>query len=157
MGLLLRVAAIPTKYAGVHLRSRLAPRWAAFFDLAGWRWQYELLDLNGWIPDFQLCGKVPALVEVKPIDFSEFSNMETAFKCIEGTAFKVVMFRDRYRPLRGDCEIAYCLWSYPSQITHAGFSVPILGYMLHANLKPASKIGPRFVPDMNHRTWIISA
>jgi hypothetical protein len=130
---MLTVAAIPTKYRGVQFRSRLEARWAAFFDLAGWRWQYEAFDLNGWIPDFRLCGKVPALVEVKPIDFSEFSDAEAAFKYIEGLARNVITFRDRFRKLRGylDHEIIVLgLGPAPSQITHAGFSVPILGYML---------------------------
>lgn len=47
-------AAIPTMYAGVQFRSRLEARWAAFFDLAGWRWEYEPFDLEGYIPDFRV-------------------------------------------------------------------------------------------------------
>lgn len=58
-------AAIPTKYAGVQFRSRLEARWAAFFDLLGFGWEYEPLDLDGYIPDFVLCRHV--LVEVKPV------------------------------------------------------------------------------------------
>lgn len=63
------IKAIPTKYAGVQFRSRLEARWAAFFDLIGWVWEYEPFDLNGWAPDFRVVsrkGKV-MLVEVKPI------------------------------------------------------------------------------------------
>jgi hypothetical protein len=48
------IAAIPTKYAGCQFRSRLEARWAAFFDLCGWKWDYEPVDLNGYIPDFVL-------------------------------------------------------------------------------------------------------
>ncbi len=62
------IAAIPTDYAGVHFRSRLEAKWAAFFDLVGWRWDYEPLDLDGYVPDYMLslpAGKVA--VEVKPI------------------------------------------------------------------------------------------
>lgn len=62
------IKAIPTRYAGVQFRSRLEARWAAFFDLVGWRWQYEPFDLNGWIPDFALIGHKTTLVEVKPVD-----------------------------------------------------------------------------------------
>lgn len=58
---------IPTTYAGVRFRSRLEAKWAAFFDLLGWSWQYEPFDLAGWIPDFILPGKCPVLVEIKPI------------------------------------------------------------------------------------------
>ncbi len=50
---------IPTKYNGVQFRSRLEATYAAFFDLVGWRWDYEPVDLDGWIPDFWIripCG-----------------------------------------------------------------------------------------------------
>lgn len=59
--------AIPTTYAGVNFRSRLEARWAAFFDLLGWSWEYEPIDLAGYIPDFILNFKQPLLVEVKPL------------------------------------------------------------------------------------------
>lgn len=58
--------AIPTVYRGCTFRSRLEARWAAFFDEVGWPWQYEPLDLNGYIPDFVLDFYEPMLVEVKP-------------------------------------------------------------------------------------------
>jgi len=64
------IRAIPTYYEGTQFRSRLEARWAAFFDLAGWPWEYEPVDLNGWIPDFRLRGKTPALCEIKPIDIA---------------------------------------------------------------------------------------
>lgn len=63
-------AAIPTTYKGINFRSRLEARWAAFFDLLGWRWEYEPEDLAGWIPDFVLLEMErfkSILVEVKPI------------------------------------------------------------------------------------------
>lgn len=61
--------AIPTVYRGVQYRSRLEARWAAFFTLMGWRFQYEPFDLKGWIPDFALMGgPETVLVEVKPVD-----------------------------------------------------------------------------------------
>ncbi len=65
--------AIPTKYAGVQFRSRLEARWAAFFELVGWTWAYEPIDLAGYIPDFVVSvddkgtGREPMLIEVKPI------------------------------------------------------------------------------------------
>jgi hypothetical protein len=63
---------IPTTYSGVKFRSRLEAKWAAFFDYAGWRWEYEpAIDSSGfWIPDFALRGKSTVLVEVKPIEWS---------------------------------------------------------------------------------------
>ncbi len=60
--------AIPTRYAGVQFRSRLEARWAAMFDLLGWRWEYEPIDLDGYIPDFVLQFAQPLLVEVKPLE-----------------------------------------------------------------------------------------
>jgi hypothetical protein len=65
------IKAIPTKYNGRQYRSRLEARWAAFFDLLGWRFEYEPCDLGTWSPDFALWGihpQSPVLVEVKPID-----------------------------------------------------------------------------------------
>lgn len=58
---------IPTMYNGVQFRSRLEAKWAALFDLVGWKWEYEPYDLPGWIPDFVLFGeKENVIVEVKP-------------------------------------------------------------------------------------------
>lgn len=60
------IKAIPTVYRGHHFRSRLEAKWAAFFDLCGWPWEYEPIDLNGYVPDFVLTFYKPLLVEVKP-------------------------------------------------------------------------------------------
>jgi hypothetical protein len=57
---------IPTQYGGVQFRSRIEAKWAAFFDALGWGWQYEPIDLAGYIPDFVLeFQRAPLLVEVK--------------------------------------------------------------------------------------------
>lgn len=53
----------PTLYEGTWFRSRLEARFAAWFDLLGWPWDYEPFDLDGWIPDFRTGG---LLWEVKP-------------------------------------------------------------------------------------------
>lgn len=61
---------IPTKYAGVQFRSRLEARWAAFFDLAKWTWEFEPPEEIGWLPDFLLIGADHVIkVEVKPIQW----------------------------------------------------------------------------------------
>ncbi len=69
------IKAHPTEYRGVMFRSRLEARWAAFFDLAEWEWQYEPVDYLDWSPDFYVkfcCGHSDCppmhelLVEVKP-------------------------------------------------------------------------------------------
>jgi hypothetical protein len=62
------IKAHPTKYNGVQYRSRLEARWAAFFDMIGWKHEYEPIDLPGWSPDFLLHGhSSKILVEVKPV------------------------------------------------------------------------------------------
>jgi len=83
-----KICAHQTLYGGVVFRSRLEARWAAFFDLRGWRWEYEPIDLQGWVPDFRLTlpplKSHPSeyfgmkyvrdsrpLVEVKPVDLVE--------------------------------------------------------------------------------------
>jgi len=43
---------IPTTYHNIQFRSRAEARWAALFDLLGWEWRYEELDLHYYIPDF---------------------------------------------------------------------------------------------------------
>jgi hypothetical protein len=63
--------AIPTKYAGIQFRSRLEARWAAFFDLCGWGWDYEPFDLAGYCPDFLLKFHRPLIAEVKPANTRE--------------------------------------------------------------------------------------
>lgn len=71
------IAAHPTEYAGVTFRSRLEARWAAFFDLCKWKWEYEPVDLKVWVPDFRvkiLEGET-LLVEVKPFySIEEFAG-----------------------------------------------------------------------------------
>ena len=67
--------AIPTTYKGITFRSRNEARWAAFFDLLKWQWEYEPFDLKGYIPDFVIRFKhYPLLIEVKH---------ETDFKALE--------------------------------------------------------------------------
>ncbi|KAB1076690.1 hypothetical protein [Methylobacterium soli] len=71
----MKIVARPTRYAGTQFRSRLEARWAAFFDLAGWRWEYEPVDGEGWVPDFFLIGAAgPIPVEVKPIQWPTFDS-----------------------------------------------------------------------------------
>jgi hypothetical protein len=65
---------IPTLYRGRRFRSRLEAKYAALFDQLGWSWEYEPIDLQGWIPDFVIEGKpVPILVEIKPIFEFDFA------------------------------------------------------------------------------------
>lgn len=58
---------IATEYAGVRFRSRLEAKWAVFFDRQAWPWEYEPLDLDGYIPDFLVRLHRIIAVEVKPL------------------------------------------------------------------------------------------
>ncbi len=96
--------AIPTKYAGVQFRSRLEARWAAFFDLLGWRWEYEPIDLAGYIPDFIVTGflgrgRQDILVEVKPIT----ERFEPQRVTPRGSAFTT---NDHGLPVSDECAMA---------------------------------------------------
>jgi hypothetical protein len=64
------MAARLTMYKGVEFRSRLEARWAAFFDLLGWTWEYEPIDLVFWTPDFRLT--IPGLDFEAMADYSDF-------------------------------------------------------------------------------------
>jgi hypothetical protein len=61
------IKAIPTTYRGVEFRSRLEAKWAVMFDLLEWPWEYEPIDLDGYIPDFIIkWSHGHTLCEVKP-------------------------------------------------------------------------------------------
>ena len=68
------MTAIQTSYKGINFRSRLEATWAVFFDQVGWPWQYEPVDLAGYIPDFILDLHKPILVEVKPATMDELAQ-----------------------------------------------------------------------------------
>lgn len=73
------ITAIPTKYRGVQFRSRLEACWASFFDRMGWQWEYEPIDMPGWIPDFLLLTQSRKfLVEIKPaVEFDQLTQYWT--------------------------------------------------------------------------------
>lgn len=85
--------AVPTSYGGFRFRSRLEARWAAFFDVLRWPWQYEAVDLAGYIPDFILpFDHAPVLVEVRPIVSFEWRHTchdGTTRECLQCTASKI--------------------------------------------------------------------
>lgn len=66
--------AIPTKINHLQFRSRLEATWAEFFTILKWKWEYEPVDADGYIPDFAVLektGRVAAFFEVKPVFSSE--------------------------------------------------------------------------------------
>jgi hypothetical protein len=61
------ITAIPTTYKGIEFRSRLEAKWAIMFDYFDWRWEYEPIDLAGYIPDFHVdFGREQFFIEIKP-------------------------------------------------------------------------------------------
>jgi hypothetical protein len=77
---------IATPYRGITFRSRLEAQWAAFFDIVGWRWVYEPISYQGWLPDFAIEAKGSPLntllCEVKPA----FERPEAVFAKIDAAA-----------------------------------------------------------------------
>jgi len=62
------IKSIETEYKGYKFRSRLEAKWACFFDLCRWKWEYEPVEFNGWFPDFALYGESQIIyVEIKPV------------------------------------------------------------------------------------------
>lgn len=73
---------IPITINGIRFRSLIEARWAEMFSKLGWDWEYEPIELNGYIPDFII--KFPhmhLLVEVKG---------ETNMKNIEQYSDKII-------------------------------------------------------------------
>lgn len=66
------IKAKPTKYNGINFRSMLEARWAYFFDLVEWEWEYEPYEINGRLPDFIIYSNSDRydtktiIVEIKP-------------------------------------------------------------------------------------------
>jgi hypothetical protein len=87
------ITAIPTMYLGTKFRSRLEARWAAFFDLVGWRWEYEPVDLCGWVPDFVLIGAngTPCYVEIKPIFEPHLPTMHKMVEAAPDVAYMMLL------------------------------------------------------------------
>jgi hypothetical protein len=61
-----------TIYNGIEFRSMLEAKWACFFDITGWQWQYEPMQINNRVPDFIIYTKSDyyetdkIIVEIKP-------------------------------------------------------------------------------------------
>jgi hypothetical protein len=67
---------IKTRIHDIEFRSRLEARWALMFEAFGWPWNYEPIDLAGYIPDYIVSfRRAPLLVEVKPaLTFEELND-----------------------------------------------------------------------------------
>lgn len=76
------ISPISRSYKGIIFRSTLEVRWATFFDLINWEWQYEAklikLPTSSYLPDFYF-PDFKGYAEVKP---DELLPLERK-KCIE--------------------------------------------------------------------------
>lgn len=83
------IKAKPTVYNGRLYRSRLEAKWAAFFDLTGWKFEYEPSEMCGRNPDFLLHCNSKAystnhiLVEIKPAVFMTEEYVKDAVKAYD--------------------------------------------------------------------------
>ena len=68
---------MPATYNNQIFRTRLEARWAAFFDLAGWKWSANPAPVGDWAPEFRVefpcdhsecSGRHVLLVAVLPVD-----------------------------------------------------------------------------------------
>lgn len=59
------IEARPTLYNHTLYRSRMEARWAAFFDMVRWEYEYEPEPLKTWSPDFVI-HSLDTYIEVKP-------------------------------------------------------------------------------------------
>lgn len=80
----------PTMYNGRLYRSRHEARWACFFTLCGFEFEYEPYTMfKDWLPDFRLvANNMEMYVEVKP----HYAGMCDAFdKCLRAADRALVM------------------------------------------------------------------
>lgn len=134
---LMKSRAIATHYAGARFRSRLEARWAAFFDLCGWRWEYEPPEEDGWIPDFALIGaKDVVKVEVKPINWvgnrKDMDKQTKAYPDLEKVKKYCEALNQNHDYERGWIEEdILILGSYPHHLDWMdGYHQPTLGFLL---------------------------
>jgi hypothetical protein len=107
------IKSINTFYNGYRFRSRLEARWAVFFDLCKYKWEYEpegfvLPSGSGYLPDFRLTLKgfygfsTILYVEVKPQNikqnekFSEFEKEITIWSHEQDSIFCALVSGDPY-------------------------------------------------------------
>lgn len=85
------ITAIPTNYDDEWYRSKLEAKWAAFFKIIGWPFEYEPGFLKGYIPDFVIhFPHGDLLVEVKPIEMESEDIRNIRFSPVAAEAIKKI-------------------------------------------------------------------
>jgi hypothetical protein len=71
------IKAIPTRYKGRIYRSKLEARYAAFFDLLGWKYEYEphVPGIVDWSPDFNIFGEARKTINLETYEQSKYSGI----------------------------------------------------------------------------------
>ena len=116
------MAAIPTVGPrDVVFRSRIEAKWAHIFEMLGWDWEYEPIDLNGYIPDFILNGEVPILVEIKG-ELDIWSTFETHRNKIEASGWT-----GNYMILGATYEKKFAIVEHDGDIMDDGVNIGICG------------------------------
>lgn len=91
---------IETEYRSITFRSRTEARWAVFFDVMEWRWEYEPVEVpfgnSVYIPDFRINCNIRGkdfVAEVKPISFWELTRfeIEKAWAAVEFLGCPILM------------------------------------------------------------------
>jgi hypothetical protein len=89
-----------TKYKDILFRSRLEAKWACFFDLVGWMWQYEPSEINGYNPDFIINVKSKSydtntiIVEVKPSVYLDDNEKKSIIRKYNNVKAHILILSD---------------------------------------------------------------
>jgi len=76
------IPAVSIKYNGVTYRSVLEATWAAFFDVVGWKYDYEPKRYGDWLVDFVIHGHKDIPVEVKPVTVFPVEVSDKIDECV---------------------------------------------------------------------------
>ena len=71
------IKAIPTEYKKRLYRSKLEARYAAFFDLLGWKYEYEphVPGIVDWAPDFKIEAKSRKIINLETYEESKYTGI----------------------------------------------------------------------------------
>lgn len=106
------MAARPTLYKGIRMRSRTEAAFAQYLDRVGISWAYEpvcFANADGqYLPDFQVFvddpSRVPGFVEVKPPNFTGWDALRSQMEIIwdsEPTALLTIWIVENRTPIGG--------------------------------------------------------
>ncbi len=133
---------IETEYAGVLFRSRLEARWASMFDALKWPWQYEPVDLSGYVPDFIVAfARAPLLIEVKPAMAFEELHDHGRRICMSGWRGDFLIVGARLLPAEGDRHRrSFGLLGLWDKETDDGWQPPDHGCAIHCRVCRSTSI-----------------